>query len=107
MPDLRAYILCRFAASSGNYASWMDDCPIPCEVISSHLPDWPIPSDAGIIITHMHYRWEENQILRRAYEDGRVPVLVLSDGVLEYRNSWEHPDLPDGSMYQPVIGHTI
>ena len=107
VPELKAYILCRFARKSGIYSSWMDECSIPSEVISSHLPDWHLPSDAGIVITHMHHRWEEMSILRKTYEEGRVPVLILSDGILEYRNSWEHPDLADGSMYQPVIGHKL
>ncbi len=107
MSKLRAYILCRFAVESGVYTSWMDDSPLSCEIVSDYLPDWPIPKDAGIIITHMHYRWEEIQTLRRVFEESRVPILVLSDGILEYRNSWEHPDLPDGAMFQPVIGHKL
>jgi len=37
----------------------------------------------------------------------RVPVLILLDGILEYRNVWEHPDLADGSMFQPLIGHKL
>ncbi len=107
MSDLRAYILCRFAEKSGIYNSWMDDCAIPCEVVDRFLPDWVVPDDAGIVITHMHYRWEEIGLLRRIYQQNRTPVLILADGILEYRNIWEHPDLADGAIFQPVIGHKL
>ncbi len=107
MPDLKVYILCRFAHHSGIYNSWMKDCPYECIVVEDYLPDWQVPVDAGIVITHMHYRWEEIHALRRAYESGKVPVLILADGILEYRNTWEHPDLADGSIFQPVIGHKL
>ena len=104
--DLKAYVLCRFARQSGIY-SWMDQCPVPCEVVDEFLPDWPVPDDAGIIITHMHYRWEEVQLLRKLYERNQIPVLILADGILEYRNTWEHPDLASGAMFQPVMGHKL
>ena len=105
--SLKAYILCRFAHQSAIYQSWMDACPIPCEVIDDYVPEWQVPRDAAIVITHMHYRWEEIHALRKIHEAGRVPVLILSDGILEYRNTWEHPDLADGAMFQPLMGHKI
>jgi hypothetical protein len=105
--DLKAYILCRFAHKSGIYNSWMKDCPYECVVVEEYLPDWRVPDDAGIVITHMHYRWEEIHALRRVYESGTVPVLILADGILEYRNTWEHPELADGSIFQPVMGHKL
>ena len=54
--DLKAYILCRFAETSSVYTSWMSESPLPVVVVDEYLPDWPVPSDAGILITHMHYR---------------------------------------------------
>lgn len=107
MSDLKAYLLCRFAHKSGVYTSWSDDSPIPTVVVDEFLPDWTVPDDAGIIITHMHYRWEEIAALRKILQQDRVPVLILSDGIVEYRNAWEHPDLADGSMFQPVLGHKL
>lgn len=107
MSDLKAYLLCRFAHNSGVYTSWSDDSPIPTVVVDEFLPDWTVPDDAGIIITHMHYRWEELTALRKVLLQDRVPVLILSDGIVEYRNAWEHPKLADGSMFQPVFGHKL
>ena len=107
MSEKKAYILCRFAERSGLYNSWMSRATLPCVVVDDFPPDWQVPDDAGIIITHMHYRWEEIAVLRRIYESSNVPVLILSDGILEYRNMWEHPDLADGCIYQPIVGHKL
>lgn len=85
----------------------MSDCPWECEVVESFASDWQVPADAGIVVTHMHYRWEEISALRRIYETTQVPVLILADGVLEYRNTWENPDIADGSVFQPLIGHKL
>ena len=105
--ELKAYILCRFAESSGIYTSWMDQLSIPTVVIDEYLPDWHVPNDAGILITHMHYRWEELTTLRQVLFQNQIPILILSDGILEYRNTWEHPDLVDGSIFQPLFGHRL
>ena len=107
MSELRAYLLCRFADSSGIYSSWLDEAPLPTSVIDEYLPDWQVPEDAGILITHMHYRWEELTTLRKVLKQNRIPILILSDGILEYRNTWEHPDLVEGSIFQPLFGHKL
>lgn len=107
MSNLRAYILCRFADRSRVYSSWIDDAGLPVTVLDEFLPDWQVPDDAGILLTHMHYRWEELATLRRVLQRGDTPILILSDGILEYRNTWEHPDLVDGSIFQPLFGHKL
>lgn len=40
-------------------------------------------------------------------ETGQVPVLILCDGVMEFRNSWENPSLAAGSIFQPLVGHKL
>ena len=59
----RAYILCHFADESPIYKPWLDQLPIPWEVVSGYTPNWEPPDDAAIVITHMHYSWEELSIL--------------------------------------------
>jgi hypothetical protein len=107
MANERVYLLCRFADLSGLYQSWIDKLGRPYEIIREGLTDWHVPEDAAIVISHMHYRWEEIHALRRIHEANRVPVLILADGILEYRNIFEHPELADGSVYQPIIGHKL
>ncbi len=107
MSDLKAYILFPVADKSPLYTSWMPQCPIPAEIVREYDTGWMPPSDAGIVITHLHYRWEEISILRRIVEADSVPVLILSDGILEYRNTFEHPELGDGAVFQPLMGHKL
>jgi hypothetical protein len=107
MQNLKAYILCRFAENSSIYNTWVDTAPIPCEVVKTFPPNWSVPDDAGIIVTHMHYRWEEIHALRKVYQEHQIPILILADGILEYRNIWQHPDLADGCVFQPIVGHKL
>ena len=59
-----------------------------------------------MIVTADCYHEPRVTLLRRAVERG-IPTLVLADGILEYRNTFEHPQLPAGSLFQPVLGHKI
>lgn len=107
MAKPKVYILNRFAGENSNYTSWMSDCPYPCQIIDEYAPDWSIADDAGVLVTHMHYRWEEISTLRRVYETSKVPILILADGILEFRNTWENPSVADGSCFQPLMGHKL
>ena len=107
MAKLRAYILWRYARQSSVYDQWLDQLPIEHEIVDEDPSRWSVPDDAGIVISHMHYRWDELSALRKITENNRVPVLVLTDGILEYRNTWEHPDLPEGCIFQPLCGHKL
>ena len=100
------YLLRHDAENNPNYASWIHGVDLPYQVIDEPQFDWDIPANAAMIVTHNQYRYEEVSILRRAREL-QIPTLVLADGILEYRNTWENPNLPDGAIYQPVIGHKL
>ena len=107
MESLKAYILFPGAAKNPLYSGWLDELPIPFEIVREYDTRWAPDADAGILITHHHYRWEELSILRRLVSQSQVPVLILVDGVLEYRNSFENPELADGVMFQPLVGHKL
>lgn len=107
MSELRAYILSQYADQRSLYNSWLEQLPCEYVIVNEALQDWTPPSDAGIVITHQHYRWEEASALRRVYEQNRIPTLALADGILDYCNTWQHPDLADGSMFQPLLAHKI
>lgn len=107
MSKPKVYILNRFAGENPNYTSWMSDCPYPVQIVDDYSPDWVVADDAGVLVTHMHYRWEEISTLRRVYETTQVPILILADGILEFRNTWENPGVADGSCFQPLMGHKL
>lgn len=107
MTPTRVYILCNFARFSSLYTSWLDKLPVPYEVVEQSAARWQPPADCGLVVTHMHYRWEEVAAIRRIAEAQRIPVLILADGILEYRNLYEHPELADGCIFQPLMGHKL
>jgi hypothetical protein len=107
MKNLRVYILYRFAEENSVYSSWLKELPWPYTIVDDFLPHWPVPADAGLLLTHSHYTWEDIAGLRGIYQSNRVPILILCDGILEYRNTWEHPQLPDGTLFQPALGHKV
>ena len=99
--------MCRYAETSSLYNNWLNELPLKYEVIEGCPADWQPPEDAGIVIAHEHYRWEESHTLRRIYEQRQVPVLILADGVMEFRNTWQNPTIPDASIFQPLLAHKI
>ncbi len=101
------YVFFPAARANPVYQGWLDDLAHPVSIVQHYDSAWVPPADAGLVITHNHYRWEELSILRRVVDEGRVPVLILADGILEYRNTFEHPDLADGAMFKPLMGHKL
>jgi peptidoglycan hydrolase CwlO-like protein len=101
------YILDRFANTNSLYNTWIDDCPLSVKIVETPIEDWEPPQDAGLILTHEHFRWETVTTLRRVLDASRIPVLIMCDGILEYRNTWENPKVADGSVYQTIFGNKI
>ena len=64
------------------------------------------PSDCVLLGTTQQYRELEFGILQRAIAHN-IPTLIIADGIIEYRNTWLHPGIAAGSIFQPVIGHKI
>lgn len=105
--DAKIYLLFRNASQRRLYRDWCNRCCLPCESVDTPVHQWQVPDDAALIVTHSHYRWEELSVLRTVLKENRTPILVLADGILEYRNTWQHPGLPDGSIFQPLFGHKL
>ena len=89
------------------YTAWIENCPFPTRVIDTPVEDWTPPDDAGLIVTHEQFRWESASTLRRIKTETKLPILILCDGVLEYRNSWQNPKIAPGSLYQTLFGHKL
>ncbi len=86
---------------------WLDSLSTPVEVVEQYDEDWSPPDTAALVVTCNHYQVRDRQLLRRLQQEGRVAVLILADGILEYRNTWDHPALPPGALFQPVLGHKM
>lgn len=92
--------------SGDHYAAFLRACPFPVQFVQQFGVDWQPPLNAGLVMSLEAYDEPGVSALRRSVEAG-VPTLVLADGILEYRNTWAHPQNVPGAMMQPVIGHKV
>lgn len=101
------YILCRDAEANAVFTSWMSRLQQPLTVVTDCDEYWVLPDDATLVLTQRHFSMPEIVILARLMRENTVPVLILADGLLEYRNTWLNAGIPCGSMYQPLLGHKM
>jgi hypothetical protein len=111
-PELRRFVVAVLSENSHDspvYQPWLNHPPADIEV--RIVPDFDVreslPADVDLVITHNHYRWDELAVLRQTMLSGERGVLVLADGILEFRNSWQNPTIPAGSLLQPAMAHKI
>jgi hypothetical protein len=102
----QVFILDKTAKDNSLYDSWSSALPTPCVYLDNYDREWVPPASCGVVITAQHYKEPEVGILRRTLEIG-IPILVVADGILEYRNTWLNPNIVPGCIFQPVIGHKI
>ncbi|MFN7141692.1 MAG: class I SAM-dependent methyltransferase, partial [Limisphaerales bacterium] len=88
------------------YSSWLPHSDLPVKYYSNPDSSFEIPDDTAILVTHDNYYEPSRSIIRKAVEKN-IPTLILADGILEYRNTFEHPGLVPGAILQPVLGHKI
>ena len=105
MQPLKAYLLCHNAQANALYNSWYSG--IAHEIVEEYDQSWEPPDDCGVVISHLHYDFPTASILSRITAENRVPVLILADGILEFRNTYSNPGVPSGSVFMPVHGHKI
>ncbi len=102
----RSIVLLTSSQEHSIYRSWKERCPFPVTTISPSGPDVEIPSDTLLLVTHETYAEPARTVIHKAAAR-QIPVLILADGILEYRNTWEHPQIENGAIFQPVLGHKI
>lgn len=88
------------------YDSWRD--PRDCRFLHIFPKDLSVelPANTVLVVAHDCYNEPTATLLCQAMEKG-LPTLLLTDGILEYRNTWAHPSLPAGAMFQPALAHKI
>lgn len=99
------YILTRSSTNSC-YEKWTDYLQHPFSFVNNFDENWTAPEDCSIIITHDTYRPEPCAIIRRSVEH-QIPVLILADGILEYRNSWRQKHAVTSGVFNPILGHKL
>ena len=92
--------------SSSLYA-WVEELDYPWEAVERYDAEWLPPADTVLLVTHRHYSPIELSVLGNVVEANRVPVLILADGILEWRNTWKNPNVTPSSFFQPVVGHKM
>ena len=89
------------------YTSWVDHCPFECVFTEDEPLHWIPPDDAGLIVSHIQFYWDYTHKLWSIWVENKIPVLILADGVLDYKNTYDNPNIPAGTFYNPVFGHKI
>ena len=88
------------------FTSWLPEAPLPVEYVTDAGSGYVFPAETALVVAVDTYHEPSVSLLRKAVEQN-IPTLILADGILEYRNTWEHPQLTPGAIFQPVLGHKI
>ena len=106
MSDQQIFILEHDGSKNPLYTSWSQALSVPFTFVEQYATGWMPPANCALLVSAQHYREPEFSILRRAVELA-IPTLIIADGILAYRNTWENPEIAAGCMFQPLIGHKI
>lgn len=87
-------------------ATWLPLTGAAVEYVEPTSLAYEPPASTDLLVAWDCYREPYVTVLRRAME-AQIPTLLLADGILEYRNTWENPNVPPGSLFQPVLGHKV
>lgn len=92
---------------SAHLESWVDRLSIPATFVPLRDTLWTPPEDAALVVTPNQYEYPYVSTLRQLVETDRCGVLIMADGILEYRNTFLNPGTGAGALFQPVLGHKI
>lgn len=95
-----------FAGQNPLFTSWLSELPCQIEHVTEAGLDYVFPENTALVVAVDTYNEPRVTLLRKAVEQ-QIPTLILADGILEYRNTWEHPQIVPGSIFQPVLSHKI
>jgi hypothetical protein len=104
--DQGIFVLERDGSKNPLYTVWSQSLSVPCTFVEHYTTGWAPPRHCALLVTTQQYRDLEFSILQKAIANN-VATLIIADGIVEYRNTWLHPGIAAGSIFQPVIGHKI
>jgi hypothetical protein len=88
------------------YEPWVSECGAPVEWLRNFRADWEPPDNALLLVSAETYTEPSVSVLRRGVEKD-IPVLILADGILEYRNTFDNATQVSGGVLQVVLGHKL
>jgi len=88
------------------YSSWKNNLSFPIIEARSFDSDFIFSKYTSIVVTHDIYRDISEIVLKRIIKN-QVPVLVLADGIIEFRNSWTQNHKNSTGVYSPILGHKL
>ncbi len=86
--------------------SWLGQCRHKVVYETTSRLDYEFPDDTGLVVSWECYQEPRATLLCKAMERG-IPTLLLADGILEYRNTFEHPQIAPGAIFQPALAHKV
>lgn len=103
---MKIYIFLRNISNFEYHYKWLKGFKIPFFIINEYDQKFVLPNDCNLLITHDTYR---EAVCTRILEFTRsqIPVLVLADGILEYRNSWIQNHEVQSGVFNPIVGHKL
>ena len=99
------YILSRNKKNS-SYLNWVEKISCKTSFITEFGVNFIPPIDCSLVVTHDTYRPESCSAILNCVKRN-VPVLILSDGILEYRNSWVQSHSVASGIFNPILGHKL
>ena len=99
------YILSRNKKNS-SYLNWVEKISCKTSFITEFGVNFIPPIDCSLVVTHDTYRPESCSAILNCVKRN-VPALILSDGILEFRNSWVQSHSVASGIFNPVLGHKL
>ena len=103
---MKVLLLIRNPNNSNLYGGWIKNVQGDVSFVTEFGFDWIPPPECSLVITHDTYRPESCAAILNCVKRN-VPVLILSDGILEYRNSWIQKHKVDSGIFNPILGHKL
>jgi len=103
---MKVLLLIRNPSNSNLYGDWIKNVQGDVSFVTEFGFDWIPPPECSLVITHDTYRPESCAAIFNCIKKN-VPVLILSDGILEYRNSWIQKHRVDSGIFNPILGHKL
>ena len=103
---MKVLLLVRNPSNSNLYGGWIKNVQGDVSFVTEFGFDWIPPPECSLVITHDTYRPESCAAIFNCIKKN-VPVLILSDGISEYRNSWVQKHRVDSGIFNPILGHKL